>query len=153
MTSPLETMGDIRETKAERDPIVNVDVNGDLILDVGGAEEMQCFKVCSRTLSRAPKVFKTMLRGQSPKSSTGKKRAVSLLELPEDDPRILATLLYIIHAKFGKVPDKVTRNDLFHITILTRKYAMTEVLRPWVRQWTKPFASAFRPLGEKGAPG
>ncbi|ROW13589.1 hypothetical protein VPNG_04614 [Cytospora leucostoma] len=91
-----------------------------------------------------------MLRAQAPKSSTSKKRAVSLLELPEDDPRILATLLYIIHNRFGNVFDKVTRNDMFRITILTKKYAMTEVLRPWVRQWTKLLTPAFRPLGEQG---
>lgn len=91
-----------------------------------------------------------MLRGQSSKSSAGKKRAVSFLDLPENNPRILATLLYIIHTKFGNVPDKFTRDDLLRITILAKKYAMTQVLRPRARQWTEPFASAFRPLGEKG---
>lgn len=143
-------MGDTNATSAEARPLIHLDVDGDLRLDVGEDEEVQRFKVCSRTLSRASKVFKAMLYGNFIESRPSNKEQEWVVALPEDDPVPLATVLYIVHNQFSKVPDSVTREELFNITVLTDKYDMTEVLRPWAKSWIKPLASGSRPLGQKG---
>lgn len=143
-------MGDTDATPAEARPLIHFDVDGDLRLDVGEDENVQRFIVCSRTLSRASKVFKAMLYGNFVESKPSSKEHEWVVALPEDDPASLATVLYAIHNKFSKVPDSVTQGELFNITVLTDKYDMTEVLRPWAKAWAEPLASSSRPLGQKG---
>ncbi|ROW10399.1 hypothetical protein VMCG_01796 [Cytospora schulzeri] len=91
-----------------------------------------------------------MLYGGFAESKPSNKGQEWVVALPADDPISLATILYIIHNKFSKVPDAVTRGELYRLTILTDKYDMTEVLRPWARAWVGPLASKSRPLGQKG---
>lgn len=57
------------------------------------------------------------------------------VELPDDDPRAFRTLMGIIHSSFEHVPDSVELVELFQIAILTDKYDMTHLLRPWSEQW------------------
>lgn len=117
---------------------------------MGEDANIQRFVVCPRTLSRTSKVFKAMLYGNFVESKPSNKEQEWVVALPEDDPTSLATVLYIIHNKFSLVPDKMTREELYHITILTDKYDMTEVLRPWARAWIEPFDPVSRAVGQKG---
>ncbi|KAI6367835.1 hypothetical protein MCOR25_004800 [Pyricularia grisea] len=57
------------------------------------------------------------------------------IELPDDDPKAFRTLMGIIHSSFNYVPDTVEVVELFQIAILTDKYDMTHLLRPWSEQW------------------
>lgn len=130
--------------------VIHFDIDGDLNLDVGEGRTAQRFIVCSRTLSRASKVFKAMLYGQFLEAQSTNKEREWVVALPADDPKSLATLLYIVHGNFNQVPSTVTRDELFQITVLTDKYYMTEVLRPWVQAWIDPLASDSRPMGQEG---
>ncbi|KUI74519.1 hypothetical protein VM1G_10091 [Cytospora mali] len=138
------------KTIAQVGPTIHFDVDGDLRLDVGENDKVQRFKVCSKTLSRASKVFKAMLYGNFVESKPDSPGHEWVVELPEDDPKSLATVLYIIHNTFSKVPNAVTRDELFGITVLTNKYDMTEILRPWATEWLKPYNPDARLLGQKG---
>lgn len=129
-------------------PVIQFDVDGDLHLDVGEDKSAQHFVVCSKTLSRASKVFKAMLYGNFMESAPENKQREWTVALPADNPKPLATILYIAHSKFNKVPESVTRDELFQITVLTDKYDMTDILRPWARAWIQPLAS--QPLGQRG---
>ncbi|KLU92675.1 hypothetical protein MAPG_11663, partial [Magnaporthiopsis poae ATCC 64411] len=58
------------------------------------------------------------------------------VELPEDDPRAFRILMGIIHSGFAEhVPETVELVELFHVAILTDKYDMTHLLRPWAEGW------------------
>lgn len=126
------------------------DDDGDLKLEVGQRASKQTFVVCSKALSRASKPFKTMLYGpyaeSKPVSQTSSPEWT--VTLPDDNPDALSVLLYIVHGIFEKVPATVDRGQLFRITVLTDKYDMTHILRPWTRQWMQPFIQ--RSVGKKG---
>lgn len=148
MGDPVATP--VQAVEAKPAALLHFDVDGDLCLDVGENKQAQRFIVCSRTLSRASKVFKAMLYGNFVESKPSNKGQEWAVAVPEDDPGALATVLFIIHGKFRKVPTTVTRHQLYMITVLTDKYDMTEVLRPWAHAWVAPFTSITRPLGQKG---
>ncbi|KAJ4397602.1 hypothetical protein N0V93_001835 [Gnomoniopsis smithogilvyi] len=126
------------------------DDDGDLKLEVGQRASKQTFVVCSKALSRASKPFKTMLYGpyaeSKPVSQTTSPEWT--VALPDDNPDALAVLLNIVHGIFDKVPATLDRGQLFRICVLTDKYDMTHILRPWARQWMEPFLQ--RSIGKKG---
>lgn len=103
---------------------------------------VQVYVVCSKTLSRASKPFKTMLYGPFAESKNQQKDPESpwKVNLPDDDPKTFAVLMNIIHNKFTLVPKTMSRDELFKITVLTDKYAMTDVLHPWATSWITPLA-------------
>lgn len=118
---------------------LSFDDDGDLYLLVGAARHS--YRVCSRALSRASPVFSRMLYGGFAESKPA--RGTWTVALPEDNAIAFYTLMNIIHGRFAKVPAQVDRDRLLQITILTDKYNMTEVLRPWSRQWIEPLVSEF----------
>ncbi|KAB5531380.1 hypothetical protein GE09DRAFT_1228182 [Coniochaeta sp. 2T2.1] len=61
------------------------------------------------------------------------------VKLPEDDPEALALLLNIIHGRFEAVPLVLPNSKIYKITVLSNKYDLTQVLRPWARRWTERF--------------
>jgi hypothetical protein len=60
-----------------------------------------------------------------------------IVSLPDDDPDALLTLLYIIHSRFGMVPDRPHLEELYRILCVANKYDMTETVRPWAGSWLK----------------
>ncbi|KAF8849605.1 hypothetical protein BDZ45DRAFT_662993 [Acephala macrosclerotiorum] len=120
------------------------DPDGDLRLVVGselGPAEKRDFVVCSRTLSRATRVLKTMLYGPYREArAAGNSGEEWLVELPEDKPAALKILLYIIHAQYSHVPEQISLNDLYDILVVSQKYDMTHGLRPWAKSWFDPHA-------------
>lgn len=127
-------MGGKGAKATKKSSVITFDDEGDLRLEVGG-ETRQTFVVCSRALTRVSRPFKAMLYGGFAETKSRKLDPDWTVELPEDDPAAFATILQIVHSKFQMVPDEVTRDELYHITILTDKYDMTEILRPWAKKW------------------
>lgn len=116
-------------------PVTYFDPDGDLRLQVG-PDKANCV-VCSRTLCRASAVWKKMLNG--PFLESRPKDGEWIVELPEDDYKALTLVLNVIHFHFDRIPDPATPTveDLFNLTILTDKYDLTHLLRPWAKSWTK----------------
>lgn len=134
------------------------DEDGDLRLEVGAESSrkhttkhkdqkknpMQIFVVCSKALRRVSKPFRTMLYGPFAESKHRQSDPTSIwtVKLPEDDPKAFNILLNIIHNKFELVPGSMGRDDLFHVTVLTNKYDITDIIQPWAKTWIKPLADA-----------
>ncbi|KAI3330227.1 hypothetical protein F4824DRAFT_479144 [Ustulina deusta] len=141
-----------------------IDPDGDLTLKVGqmrcikntlpnGSDSEHCdpgsdhkhelpviYTVCSRTLSRASRVWKALLYGGFAESKPSCASAASdwLVELPDDNPKAMATILNIIHSRFESIPrikDPIDLEDLYQLTVLTDKYDLTAILRPWASSW------------------
>ncbi|RYP08552.1 hypothetical protein DL765_008736 [Monosporascus sp. GIB2] len=100
--------------------------------------------VCSKTLSRSSPVWKRLLYGgfaESKKPEAGGQWTVCL---PEDEPAPMKTILNIAHGRFDQVPiEWGTVNDLYLLTVLTDKYDLTHLLRPWVRGWMRAIKTSY----------
>ncbi|KAI1488957.1 hypothetical protein F5X96DRAFT_44209 [Biscogniauxia mediterranea] len=132
-------------------PALSIDEDGDLTLQVGECqcsrigEKMQeghekelsygAFTVCSKVISRASPVMKKMLYGGFSESKNSGNHPWTI-RLPEDNPKALEVILNIIHLRFDQVSSSVTTFDaIYDITVLTDKYDLTRVIRPWVGEW------------------
>ncbi|KAF2967406.1 hypothetical protein GQX73_g6149 [Xylaria multiplex] len=98
--------------------------------------------VCSRTLSRVSPVWKALLYGgfAESKSSSALSASNWVVELPDDNPKAMATLLNIIHSRFESIPrttDLIDLEDLYELTVLTDKYDLTATLQPWAFAWVE----------------
>jgi hypothetical protein len=116
--------------------VINIDADGDLLLRAGTALEGEkaCeFRACSATMRRASPVWKTMLFGpwQEAKPAHGD----WTVDLPEDKPYPFKVLLAIVHGNFQVVPESPSFEQLHDILVLTDKYDMIRVIRPWVGAW------------------
>lgn len=138
----IEKKSDMEEPPS----LLAVDSEGDLRFEVGQDTEdtTRTLIVCSKAVARASKLFRTMLFGGF---AEGNRNTTSdwTIALPEDNAEAFTTLMHIVHANFNMVPVFVTRDQLYEITILTDKYSMTEVLRPWANAWVSPFVAPYVP--------
>ncbi|KAF5518207.1 hypothetical protein CGCA056_v011351 [Colletotrichum aenigma] len=98
----------------------------------------QRFVVCSRALSRASPVFCKMLYGHFAEADSSRSKAVNLNDAIE--PMFLALL--IIHGRFDIVPARLTVEELFELLVITNKYQMTGIARPWLHKWV-PYLKAI----------
>ncbi|KAH8896340.1 hypothetical protein GQ53DRAFT_761261 [Thozetella sp. PMI_491] len=113
-----------------------VDPCGDLFLTVGPETSKRRFQVCSKTLSRASPVWKTMFYGPYLEAKPADEDHRDwVVALPDDDPDALAIIFNILHSNFECMPGYIDRYDLFKVTLMTNKYGITRILRPWVSQW------------------
>jgi hypothetical protein len=118
------------------------DPEGDLRLVVSDKldpEKQLEYVVCSKSLSRASPVFKSMLYGGFQESMGALSTARNwIVQLPEDNPAPMKILLYIIHSQYEGVPTRVGLNELYSILICCEKYQMIRIIRPWVKSWFEP---------------
>ncbi|KAI3322825.1 hypothetical protein HD806DRAFT_116027 [Xylariaceae sp. AK1471] len=119
-----------------------LDPNDDLCIQVGKSPA-KSFTVCFRTLARSSPCWNNTLDGKFKK---GKKPCPQdncsewTVELTEDDPKPMALLLSIFYSRFDLVPSYefvVDIRYLYDIFVLTDKYDMTHVLRPWAGGWLR----------------
>ncbi|KAK9799194.1 putative BTB domain-containing protein [Seiridium cardinale] len=139
---------------------VMIDPDGDLHLRVGtnkccgtartNHEHIQStLFVCeSKTLSRASRVWRVMLYGQHWKESRSSNDPASgewIVDLPEDDPGAMTIILNIIHSRFENFPidEDINSSRLYELTVLTDKYDLTKVLRPWAKNWLRPLHALY----------
>ncbi|KAF4911299.1 hypothetical protein CGCF415_v004722 [Colletotrichum fructicola] len=115
------------------------DSRGDLVLKVGKAfhEGGRDFVVCSRTVARWSKVFNAMFFGGFAESISSARDGTWTIALPEDRAAPLFLILAIIHGTHQPIPMGLGRDELFDLLIVTEKYDMTHVLRPWASQWVQ----------------
>lgn len=113
----------------------SLDPDGDLILRIGSGDDGRVvdFKVCSAALRRASPVFKAMLFGQwaEAKPTSGQ----WIVALPDDDPFAFRPILAMVHGKFDIIPASMTLEQISDIVVITDKYGLTALLRPWAADW------------------
>jgi hypothetical protein len=118
-------------------PVTSIDPDGDLYLRIGqkrhgGARD---FKVCSATMRRSSPVWKSMLFG--PWTEAKPTQGDWIVELPEDSAEVLKILLSIVHGRFEVVPKNIALTLLYDMLIVTDKYDMISVIRPWANDWVR----------------
>ncbi|TDZ29197.1 hypothetical protein C8034_v002968 [Colletotrichum sidae] len=124
------------------------DPRGDLILSVGEPEnEVEDFVVCSRTVARGSKVFNTMLFGGFAESTASAAASDGswTVKLPDDHTAPFFVILSILHGNYELVPRTLEEKELYEVLVVTEKYDMTHILRPWAQRW-------FRRLTVNGSP-
>lgn len=121
--------------------VTDIDTDGDLLLDIGRGEDSestqaQRFRVCSSALRRHSPVWKQMFFGPWRESkSVNAESEEWIVEFPDDHVKPTEIVLNIIHGRFNRVPRSLSLDELYKLVILTNKYDLTEVLRPWCAQW------------------
>lgn len=133
-------------------PRCYIDLEGDLCLVVGslGAE----FVVCSKTMARSSPFWKKMLYGdfaEGKKSQSRGGKGEWVVKLPEDNSIAMEIILNIIHGRFDRIPgyeDFVYTTHFYNLCVLTDKYDMTHILRPWARGWSRSTHSQCDKLGQ-----
>ncbi|KAI0843621.1 hypothetical protein F5Y06DRAFT_255377 [Hypoxylon sp. FL0890] len=144
--SPSEQEANVRPPKEYIDP------DGDLCLHVGplAAE----FVVCSKTMARSSPFWKKMLYGsfaEGKKAQPQDSEKEWIVKLPEDNVTAMTIVLSIIHGRFDKVAgyeDLIYTAHLYNLCVLTDKYDMTHVLRPWAKGWSRSVHSRSDKLGQ-----
>jgi hypothetical protein len=127
-----------------RDKATYLDSSGDLRLQIG--PEKENYIVCSKTMGRTSTVWKKMLTGGFAESKPLDPETEWVITLPEDNPESMLIVLNIIHSRFSLVPEKLTVLDLYHVLVLTEKYDITELTRPWARDWLNCVRKTKSPL-------
>ncbi|KAF7548039.1 hypothetical protein G7Z17_g7313 [Cylindrodendrum hubeiense] len=69
-----------------------------------------------------------------------------VVRLPGDRFEPVLTVLAIIHHRFDLVPITLTALELYQILAVTEKYDMTEITRPWARQWIDYVQQTTQPV-------
>lgn len=123
---------------------IYLDSSGDLRLQVG--PEQQDYVVCSKTMERTSTVWKKMLSGGFAESKPSNTNTEWVVTLPEDEPEPMLIVLNIIHSRFSLVPEKLTLMKLYRVLVVTEKYDITEITRPWARQWMNCVRNTRSPL-------
>ncbi|KAH0438212.1 hypothetical protein CcaCcLH18_03479 [Colletotrichum camelliae] len=115
----------------------HLDIHGDLTLKVGGDKIAHEFVVCSRTLGRGSPVFQAMLFSGFAESKPAD--GAWIVQLPDDLPSPMLIVLHIIHGHFEHIPQALEQHELYQLLVVTEKYDMTKILRPWASKWFDPY--------------
>ena len=116
--------------------VINVDPDGDIILEVSSSDGRQHLLVSSKVLSLASPVFSTMFNsrfkeGLSNHPSSGKR----LIPLPDDNAEAFTILCNAIHYRTDQVPKEPALVCLEDLAIICDKYDCTSALWPWSTIW------------------
>ncbi|KAI1091186.1 hypothetical protein F5B19DRAFT_287259 [Rostrohypoxylon terebratum] len=155
-TTPSGSSGSSQTTTdpetTPRPPKCYMDPKGDLCLEVGhlAAE----FVVCSRAMARSSPFWKKMLYGEFAESKSAQPKDGKtpwVVKLPEDNSAAMSIILNIIHSRFDQVSgyeDFVYTTHLYNLCVLTDKYDMTHILRPWAKGWSRTTHIQCEKLGQ-----
>src|SRR5947207_6521081 len=119
---------------------VNVDCNGDTILEAHCPDGKTRLLVSSHCLALASPVFNRMFNSQfnegiSNRSTSGNP---SLISLSEDDAEALTLLCKVIHHQMDDVPRNPSLTCLKNLAIICDKYDCISIFAAWGELWIKP---------------
>ncbi|KAK1963448.1 hypothetical protein LY78DRAFT_705150 [Colletotrichum sublineola] len=127
------------------------DARGDLTINVGDKNKDKTrvyeFVVCSRSLARWSSVLCAMLFSGFAESRP-RNRAPWIIEMPEDSVSPMFLVLSIVHGHFQHIPEKLDQHDLYQLLVVTEKYDMARILKPWASSWFQPYTLSHTPLSE-----
>ena len=94
------------------------------------------FRVSSGNFACASTVWRLDLYGSSNLRSS--QDDYLPVDIGDSHPDALATLMNIVHYRFGEVPtNEIGLSELYQITQLTEKFLCTHLIRPWATTWIK----------------
>ncbi|KAH7020785.1 uncharacterized protein B0I36DRAFT_367269 [Microdochium trichocladiopsis] len=126
-----------------------LDPRGDLFIHVSGTDssgsnEPARFKVCSRTVARASKVFDTMLFGSFVEAKKLQDTSEWAVYLPDDAASAMKPVFEIMHSNFsGLVPieakdtERAPIRHMYDLVVAADKYKCVALLRPFADGWVQ----------------
>ena len=116
--------------------MINVDPNGDIILEVSCPDGKKRLLVSSKVLTLASPVFAAMFssgfkESLSNQATSGKPP----IPLPDDNAEAFTILCNAIHYRTDEVPRTVALACLENLAIICDKYNCTSALTPWNAMW------------------
>ncbi|KAI1780741.1 hypothetical protein F4818DRAFT_435938 [Hypoxylon cercidicola] len=129
-----------------------IDPDGDLCLEVGFVSAE--FVVDSKMLARASPAWKKLVDGvfaEDKKAEAQDGKPERVLKLPDDNHAAMEIFLNIIHGRFDRVSgyeEFVYCVYLYSLCVLTDKYDMTRILRPWAKGWSRTVHANCDKLGD-----
>lgn len=132
-------------------PKCYIDPDGDLCLEVGFVAAK--FVVDSKILARASPAWKKLLdtEGKKLEQTRGGGKLERVLKLPDDNNSAMEIFLNIVHGRFDRVSgyDEFVYCVYFYsLCVLTHKYDMTRILRPWAKGWSRTVHANCDKLGD-----
>ncbi|KAH0438211.1 nuclear pore protein-like protein [Colletotrichum camelliae] len=94
-------------------------------------EHTQQFLVCSKAMARISVVFCKMLFGPFSEGLRDEQKTIDL----EDAIEPMFFALCIVHSRYDMIQTALTVKELFQLLVVTNKYDMTSIVRPWIHQW------------------
>lgn len=123
-------------TEKDEASVIEIDPNGDTILELSGLNGKISLLVSSKVLTLASPVFSRMFNSRfkesSSKSSTSE---IATIPLPDDNAEIFLILCNSVHHRVDEVPRKLDLDCLQNLAITCDKYDCTNTLTPWISMW------------------
>ncbi|ORY71472.1 uncharacterized protein BCR38DRAFT_10881 [Pseudomassariella vexata] len=120
-----------------------LDPEGDLLFVAGdraAGDDLVAFKVCSRTVFRKIPGWRDLQCLSKPPDAEE-----WILRIPDVKPNAVLIILNILHSNFDQIPvgKSLGSQDLLDVTVLTTRYEVTSLLRPWADGWTRSFTEVL----------
>lgn len=139
-STPQQSQATVMKT-VDEEKVESLSDLGDLLIEAGGSTEQPVayFKVSQVVLSHASQVWKSMVARSNLKviKIVGGTRdyTLRLLELPDDDPTGLRTLLQIAHLQFELVPTEVCWEHLLSVAQICNRYQTQHLVVKYIDEW------------------
>lgn len=105
--------------------------SGNLLVCVGEKKSTKSFVVSSYAMCLASPVWRAMLDPSGHFQEASK----SEVHFGDDDASSLLLILRIVHFQFPMVPQVISFDNLYNLSILCDKYDIVTLIRPWLLQW------------------
>ncbi|KAH3908629.1 hypothetical protein HBI56_075050 [Parastagonospora nodorum] len=121
---------------------ITIDPMYDLTLIVGTPEHtkgQKAFQVSKGVFRNISAVWAKMMNGNWAESSQ------SEICLPDDSCEALHIVLQIVHFQLSKLPEKLSREELVDLSVLTDKYQLANAVRVGLemKKWMEPHKKAY----------
>jgi hypothetical protein len=121
---------------------VNIDPDGDAVLEIGSTDVKGHLRVSSKVLALASPVFAAMFGPQFLEGSIlAQSKAPITVPLPEDNPDAVTLLVNILHLRTNEVPTNPSLKTLEEFAVLCDKYDCSRAIRPWSMLWLQAYES------------
>ena len=113
---------------------VDVDPDGDVVLDVGKRKDRILIRASSSVLSLTSEPFAALLIDPNIKENqlANSKESPKVIPMKDDPPQIMLTLCNITHYRYWDVKPP-TGDELIALTLLCDKYVCTDAISMWVK--------------------
>jgi hypothetical protein len=118
--------------------MVEVDEDGDVVLETNQPENKRRFRVSSKVLSLASPVLRKMFHSQFKEAMEIRKAPSPVcIELSDDDGEALFLVCGALHYRTNTMPEVLPIDTLVKVSILSDKYDMSAGLSGWSSTWVK----------------
>lgn len=128
--------------------LIELDICGDTLLVIGEELDSQeldfhgptrTYLVCSEILARVSSTFAHIFADSSRHSSRSQPvrpaGSWNVFHISQDDALAFDYFARIAHGRFNDIPETLSIDQLYELTMLTHRYNATCILAPWIERW------------------